>query len=330
MENNLVLVTAAHYLKILEVRRIADAANLELRHSSDFQSPEEDRQRVCALMVDAEPVTVEVMARFPNLRTIARTGTGYDSVDIEVAKERRILVSRVTHVAAEFVSEFVVGTVLALFRNIVRAHDRLVYHSEWSRQPNLALGDATIGILGLGHIGCRTAQRFAGLGVKRLLGWNRTVRPFVLETIERTALTMVPLEKVMAESDAVVVCLALNPGTRGLVSKERIALMKPQSFLVNVGRGAVVDETALACAISESRIAGAALDVYSIEGQQLLGQRFFQDLQTLASAGRNIVLTPHFASSTTSATERGITATMQNIVKVLAGRLELVELVTGD
>lgn len=329
MAINIVLVCEERYFEIESVKEKAEKGGLELRFLNGFQISATDRPRVCAFLVNAEPITGEIMDCFPNLVTIARTGTGYDSVDIQAANKRGIIVSRVTRVAAEFVSEFVVGMILGLFRNIVHAHDRLVYHSEWKHPCNLSLHDATIGIIGLGHIGCRTAERLRAVGAKNLLGWNRTSRPFVLETAKRTELVMVSVEEVMAKSDAVVVTLALTPATRGLVSAERIGLMKPSSYLVNVARGAVVDETALVQAIKEKMIAGAALDVYSIEGQALCEQPFFLDLQRLAREGRNIILTPHFASSTMSATKMGITATMANIINVLKGNLEQVDIVTG-
>lgn len=285
-----------------------------------------DPKSVCAIVLGDQSCDSHAMALFPHLRTIARTGTGYDNVDVNAAQNRGIIVTRVSSVNAEAVSEYSVGLLLALCRNIVTSHHTLFQDHEWQRVPGTMLSRMTVGIVGLGAIGRSLAVKLHGLGVGKLLGWNRTLRPLVLALIhEQPNITIVSLQEIMQKSDAVVICLASTSETQGFINKELLLLMKPTAFFVNIARGNVVDEDFLADILEEKKIAGAALDVYSIEPPQ--NEQFFAKLARNKTS--NIILTPHVASFATSAIEEMSELVAQNVISVLEGHYENVEVVNN-
>lgn len=300
----------------------------ELVRAMDLEIPEEARERVVAIVLADQSVGATEMDRFPKLQTLARTGTGYDNIDLMEAEKRGICVTRVSVLNAESVSEFAIGLIFALTRNIVQTHNRMM-KSVWQRGNGLLFKEMTVGLIGLGAVGQSLAKKLYAFGVKRLIGWNRsTFRLEVNELADDCALELVSAEKVFLESDAVVVALALTPETKGFVGKERLSLMKPEAVLVNVGRGAVVDEESLADMVLGGQLGGAALDVYSVENPEpWFEQPYMKKLVAAAEAGRNVILTPHNAATTRNSSRNVALQVGRNVLKVLRGETEGLEIV---
>ena len=195
------------------------------------------------------------------LRAISSCSAGLDHVDLSAATARRIPVGHTPGVLTDTTAELAIALLFAAARRVVEA-DRNVREGHWREwSPDLLLGrdlsGSTLGIIGLGAIGRAVAVRARALGM-RVLGWNRTPRP--IPDVE-----CVPLPELLARSDFVSVHVALAEGTRGLLDAAALAGMRPGAVLVNVSRGGIVDEAALAAALASGRLAAAALDVFETE-----------------------------------------------------------------
>lgn len=311
------------------VDREVFGGRFENRFALDFRVNSEEAGRVVAIVVADQPVDDTLMEKFPGLVTIARTGTGYDNINIKAAHERKIVVTRVSHVNAASVSDFALGCIFTLSRNIAQTHQDMI-NWRWKRNSSgLLVSEMTVGIIGLGAIGISLAKKLRALGVNRLIGWNRTMRQRVLDAAEDNGLELLEIPQVMTESDVVVVAVALAPETRGLLSREKLALMKSHATLVNIARGPVVNETALAELVAEGKIGGVALDVFSVEAPagDPFSQAFVQSLITSAARGRNVILTPHNAGLAKSSVKNISFQVARNILGVLDGDLEGVEVV---
>ena len=296
--------------------------------SNDLQAEKKLAHDVVAIVAADQPISAGIMDSYPNLRTIARTGTGYDNIDVSAAHARNIAVSRVAELNAEPVSEFAVGLMIALIRNFIGVHEKMC-GGKWDRYKGMLISEMTVGIAGLGAIGRSLARKLHSLGVKRLIGWNRTLRPQVGNTVLNPHLELCILEKLMKESDIVVVALALVPETKHLIDKRMLSKMKSTAYLVNVSRGAVVDEDALAEHMSAGKIAGVALDVFSLEppAGDLFSEPFMQKLVSCAKHGGNVILSPHNAFRTKNSEEMISLRVAENVAKVISGNTEDIELV---
>lgn len=278
---------------------------------------------VVAAVLGDQKFSAGEMDRFPNLKTIARMGTGYDNIDVREAGKRGILVSRTSGVNAKAVSDLVLGLIIALNRNIVRSHRSLAQNDRWERPPGRLLSELTVGVVGLGAIGKLVVEKLGKVGVARLLGYNRTLRMQMMGAYE---LDIAPLDYLLHVSDVAVCCLPLTPETRHLISRERMLFMKPGAMIINVGRGAVVDESALIDCLESGHLGGAALDVYSKEPP--MGEEIFTRLQALARRDdRNIILTPHMGSIAHSTESEAALRVAANILGVLENRMDDVELI---
>jgi glyoxylate reductase len=229
------------------------------------------RDDVDVLIVANEPVDLEM---FPALRLVANYGVGYDQVDVEACRRRGIAVTNTPGVLDAAVADLTFGLLLATRRRIVEG-DRIVrkgeWGSTWSTGPFLGheVAGATLGIVGYGRIGRAVARRAAGFDLD------------VIYTRET------PLDALLARADIVTLHTPLTPETTGLISRERLALLRDGATLINTARGAVVDEDALVEELETGRIS-AGLDVFVHEPhvpERLCGLP-------------NVVLTPHIASAT--------------------------------
>ena len=221
----------------------------------------------------------------PDLRIVANFGVGYDSVDVAEATRRGIVVSNTPDVLTQATAELTVALLLSLLRRVTEG-DRLVRRQDaWALSPTFMLGEGlagkTLGVVGLGRIG-REVARLAG-----------AFRMRVVHTGGSGPNEELPLERLLAEADVVTLHVPLKPETHHLIGQRELALMRPNSVLVNVSRGPVVDEAALVEALAGGQIAGAALDVYEREPEVSAGLLGLE----------NVVLTPHLGSSTHTARE---------------------------
>ena len=268
------------------------------------------------LLMCYTPVTARVIASVPRLKGIVKYGVGIDAIDIEAARARGIPVANVPEYAEDTVAEGTMALMLALVKKvkpIQRAMDSKGWVWPTAQWMGLDLSGKTLGLVGLGRIGAKVA-RMAGPGFRmRVLAFDphADAARFVEAEVERRT----ELRAFLTESDFVSVHCVLNAGTRGLIGSRELAAMKPSAYLVNVSRGAIVDEAALLRALQERRIAGAALDVYS---QEPLAKAA-HPLSALYAMD-NVVLSPHLTFFTQEAMERLEAETLERCIEVLEGR----------
>jgi D-3-phosphoglycerate dehydrogenase len=257
----------------------------------------------------------------PHLKGIVKYGVGIDAIDIEAAKRRRIPVVNIPEYAEGTVAEGAVALMLALVRKFKPLqHEMDARGWAWPTAQWLAsdLGGKTLGLVGVGRIGANVA-RIAGQGFRmKVLGFD----PYV--DSGRMARLGVEkqddLHRMLARCDIVSVHAVLTPETRHLLGERELASMKPSAALVNVSRGAIVDEAALVRALQDNRIAGAALDVYSDEPLAVSGH----PLSPL-HAMDNVVLWPHLTFHTAEAMRRLEDETLERCFEILEGRPVLVK-----
>jgi D-3-phosphoglycerate dehydrogenase len=241
------------------------------------------------LVRSATKITRESLALADRLKVIGRAGVGVDTIDVDAATERGIAV--LTAPAGNTISaaELTFALILALARRVPAA-DRSMRAGQWDRKSfnGTEVHGKTLGLLGAGRIGSEVARRSRAFGM-RVLAYD----PFLTEERARSiGLELAPLDEIVREADIVSVHVPLSDATTNLIGEAQLAQMKSSAFLVNVARGGVVDERALYRALTERRIAGAALDVF---GQEPLPAD--DPLRSLD----NVVLTPHLGASTTEA-----------------------------
>jgi glycerate dehydrogenase len=251
----------------------------------------------------------ETIGRLPQLRYIGVTATGYNIVDVAAARERNIPVCNVPDYAAQSVVQMVFAHLLN-FTLHVADHARGVAAGRWSRSPDFAYWDfslievagLTMGVVGFGRIGRATAQVALAMGMK-VLACDKVTAAFA-------GVGFVGLDELLRQSDVVSLHCPLMPETHHLVNAERLALMKRSAYLINTGRGPLVDEAALAAALRAGQIAGAGLDVLSSEPPPA-------DHPLLTAP--NCQITPHIAWATRAARKRLLDVTVSNVRAFLAG-----------
>ncbi|MBR6413623.1 MAG: hydroxyacid dehydrogenase, partial [Oscillospiraceae bacterium] len=191
------------------------------------------------------PMPAAVLRACPRLKFVDVAFTGVDHVGLDAARERGIAVSNASGYSNEAVAELVLGTVLSMARNLRAVEDRCRAGGTKDGLVGWELKGKTVGIVGLGKIGRRTAELFHAFGAK-LLAHSRTVHTDAPDDVEQ-----VGLEELLRRADIVALHCPLNDATRGLIGEAELALMKPNALLVNAARGPVVDEAALAAALRE-------------------------------------------------------------------------------
>jgi D-3-phosphoglycerate dehydrogenase / 2-oxoglutarate reductase len=254
-----------------------------------------------AIMTNWAPVTAAAIAASARLRVVTRLGVGLDNIAVDEATRRGIWVTNVPDYCLEEVSDHAVGMLLAWARGLGH-FDREVKAGRWD--PASAglrrVRDLTCGIIGLGRTGRRTAAKLRGFGV-RLLGHAR-------QCSAAAGVEMTTLEDLLHRSDVVILHVPLTAETRHLIDRERIGLMKPGAFLINVSRGAVLDTEALIDALGSGKLAGAALDV--LEEEPVVPQGLLRP---------NVILTPHIAFSSDASLRELRRKASEEVVRVLRG-----------
>ncbi len=235
-----------------------------------------------AIMTNWAPVSAKTIEACPELRIVARLGVGLDNIAVEVATARGIWVTNVPDYCVEEVSDHALSMLLAWTRGLV-PFDRAVKRGDWN--PGGAklrrLATMTVGVLGYGRIARRTVDKLAAFDA-RILVFNRSRPPTAHPRV-----AFVKLDELLAASDAVIVHLPLTTGTNHLLDEEHLRGMRRGAFLINVSRGAVVDNVALEQALDDGRLAGAGLDV--VEGEPNPPRSLVER--------PNVIVTPHVAFS---------------------------------
>ncbi|MEM2930862.1 MAG: D-glycerate dehydrogenase [Thermoproteota archaeon] len=269
----------------------------------------EDKDAVLILLSDR--IDKEFLEKAGKLRVVSAMSAGYDHIDLGEATLRGVYVTNVPRVLTDAVAEFALALLFTVARRIVEADSFLrkgSWRVAWSPMFMLgpAIGGKTLGIIGLGEIGTAIARRAKGLNM-RVVYYSRTRKPSVEEEL---GITFMGFNEVLKESDFLILSTALTPETVRMIGEKELRSMKPSSYLINISRGAIVDEKALVKALKEGWIAGAALDVFEQEPVSLDNP--------LISMG-NVVLTPHIASATFEARRRLAENAAENILRVLRG-----------
>ena len=233
-----------------------------------------------AMIAGGERITAELLDRAPRLRAIARTGVGYDAVDLSAATARKIPVMITPGTNQESVAEQTFALLLALTRSIAH-NDRTIHAGGWDRTLVTPLRGKTLGLVGLGRIGRAVATRAFAFGL-RVVAYDPV--PGDAEFEARHGIARLGFEALLAESDVVSLHLPLSEATFGLINKASLARMRPGSYLLNTARGGLVVEADLAADLASGHLAGAGLDVLNNEppepGNPLLGLP-------------NVILSPH-------------------------------------
>lgn len=235
-------------------------------------------------------VTELVLAAGRELQVVGRAGIGLDNVDVAAATRRGVIVVNAPQSNVLSAAEHTIALLLGQARNVPQAHAALKAGKwERSRWEGVELHGKTLGIIGLGRVGALVAQRALAFGM-RLVAYD----PYVAhERARQMGVELLPLGELMGQSDFVTVHLPKTPETTGLVGEKLLAGAKPGLRLVNTARGGIVDEAALATAISEGRVAGAALDVFATEPPGPASAALL--------ALEQVVVTPHLGASTRGA-----------------------------
>lgn len=261
-----------------------------------------DKQGVVTVLTDA--VTADVMDAAPELKVVANIAVGFNNIDVAAARARGIIVTNTPDVLTEATADMTWALIMDITRRVSEG-DRLIRRGGWKGWTldfmlGTELRGRQLGIIGYGRIGRAVAARAVAFGMR-----------VVYSDLQATAGSeAIPIDRLLATSDIVTLHCPLTPETRHLIDQAALARMKRSAYLINTSRGPVVDEAALAWALKERMISGAALDVYENEPD------VHPDLLTL----ENVVLTPHLGSATTDTRTAMADLAARNVVAVLSGQ----------
>jgi D-3-phosphoglycerate dehydrogenase len=302
--------------RILVTEEIADGGLERLRqagHTVDIQLDLSHEQLLSAvkgahalIIRSATDVNAEVLEAGTDLIVVGRAGVGLDNVDVDTATRRGVMVCNAPESNIVSAAEQTMALLLSVARNVPQAHAALV-QGRWERSKweGVELLDKTLGIVGLGRIGKLVATRAAAFGM-RIVAFD----PYIsAERARQLNIEIMPLDQLVAESDFLTVHLPKNKETIGIIGREMFLKAKPELRVINVARGGIIDEEALATAVKEGLIAGAALDVFTKE--PMTESPLFSIPQ--------IVVTPHLGASTREAQDKAGDVIADMVQLALAG-----------
>jgi D-3-phosphoglycerate dehydrogenase len=216
---------------------------------------------VDAIICGDDAITSRVLDAAPRLKVISKWGTGIDSIDPEACAERGVKVCNTPNAFSEPVADTVLGYMLMFTRKLEQMN-REIREGHWDKPASSALRESTLGIIGLGNCGSAVARRAAAFGMKILANDLLEIDGEFLGNME---IEMVSKEQLLSTADFVTLNTTLNPSSYQLMNDSAFLLMKPTAFLINTSRGDIVDEVALVHALEKEQLAGAGLDVFSVE-----------------------------------------------------------------
>jgi len=271
---------------------------------ADLRARVADKDALVSLLTD--PIDKALIDAGPRLKVIANVAVGYNNIDVAYALKRGIVVTHTPNVLTESVADFTWAMILAITRRLSEG-ERVVRSGQWKGWAldfmlGMELKGKQLGLVGVGRIGAAVAARAPAFGMRVVYSEARDIG---LANAER-----VSFDKLLNTSDIVSLHVPLLPETRHLIDKKALARMKRSAYLINTARGPVVDEEALAWALQQHLIAGAALDVFENE------PKVHPDLLNL----ENVLLVPHLASATTETRTSMAELAVDNVLAVLAGR----------
>ncbi len=258
-------------------------------------------------------VDADLLESGPRLKVVGRLGVGLDNLALDELRARGVTVTWAPGANAVSVAEYVLGAMLELSRRFAEV-SAAVHGGVWDRQAAIGfeLYGKTLGVVGLGDIGSRLARRAAAFGMK-LLASDPVVHDNSF-AVQEYGLELLELRDLLGRADFVSLHAPLLPGTRHLINAETLAFFKPSAYLVNTARGGLVDEAALASALRQGKLAGAALDVR--ENEPPGADDPLRGLE-------NVLLTPHVAGVTEASNRRVCLHVANDVLRVLKGAAPL-------
>jgi D-3-phosphoglycerate dehydrogenase len=273
-----------------------------------------DRDALLPAIAEADAILIrsatriddEALAGAPRLKVVARAGIGLDNVDVAAATARGVMVVNAPQSNIVSAAEQAVALLLACARNVAPANASLKA-GKWQRSKwtGVEVADKTVGVVGLGRIGVLFAQRMSAFGT-RLIAYDPYVAPARAAQI---GVRLVSLEELLRESDFISIHLPKTPETVGLIGEKELELVKPSVRFVNAARGGLVDESALAKAIGDGRVAGAGIDVFATE----------PCTDSPLFAFDSVVVAPHLGASTVEAQDKAGIAVARSVKLALEG-----------
>lgn len=265
------------------------------------------------LFTNKTPLNKETLAQLPSLKFIGVLATGYNIIDTEAAKEKGIVISNVPGYGTTSVVQLTFALLLELCLHVQR-HSDSVMDGKWARSadwsywdyPLVELAGKTMGIIGFGSIGQQVADVATAFGMN-IIGNSRKRS----DQSQRKNFRWGEIPELLAQSDVVSIHCPLTPETQELINKESLKMMKPTAFLLNTARGPIVIDQDLADALNNDVIAGAGIDVLSVEPPSADNPLF---------KTKNIIITPHIAWATKEARERLMDATVKNLSAFINGK----------
>lgn len=320
--NGVPKVVVAEFLHPAALELLAENCRLEY-HPELFRRPGELR----AALIDADGLVVRnqtmvtgALVAGTRLRVVGRVGVGLDNLELPALRAAGLTVTFTPGANAVSVAEYTLGAMVALARRFPEISPQ-VHSGQWNRQASIGfeLAGKALGIIGLGDIGGKVARLGSALSM-RLLATDPAVTPDA-PLVRELGVEMLPQQELLSEADVVSLHVPLLESTRGLIDRQALAQMKQGAYLVNSARGGVVDEAALAEALLEGRLSGAALDVRETEPPA-------RD-DPLAGV-RNVLLTPHIAGVTEESMVRACLRVVRDVLRVLGGQAPESEAPTQD
>ena len=307
-----ILITAPPILPSIE-----DYRNLFEKNSAELVTPPFEvkeclyEKELNELLVDIDGIicgddklTKDVLTQANKLKVISKWGTGIDSIDAEEAKNLGIKVYRVKGAFANPVADTVMAYIL-MFARRIKEKDMTVRNGPWEKIPSITLKEATLGVIGVGHIGKALVRRAISFGMNVL---GNDIIQIPQDFINETGIEMVSLSDLLVCSDFVSLHCDLNKTSYKLIGDKELKLMKSDGFLINTSRGEVVDEKALEQVLINKQITGAALDVFEVE--PLPESSSLRELD-------NVYLSPHNANSSFMVFKEVHAASIQNLFRGL-------------
>jgi phosphonate dehydrogenase len=310
------IVVTQHIHKEVQERLSAHGL-LDMNSGSEPWPRTEVMQRVSqatALMgFMTDQIDQEILHAAPHLKIVACALKGYDNYDVHACTKSGVWLSIVPDLLTEPTAELAIGLAISLARH-VRQSDAYIRSGQFqgwrTHFYGMGLHGSSVAIVGLGQVGCAIAQRLEGFGCERVLGVDPHAQP--------TGVELVSLEFALQHADYLFLATPLLPSTHHLISAQQLALSKPGQLIINVGRGSVVDESAIAQALYSEKLGGYAADVFECEDWQL-PQRPLQIRSDLL-AHSNTLLTPHIGSAVKKVRIAIEHSAADNIIAVLQGK----------
>jgi glycerate dehydrogenase len=265
-----------------------------------------------AIFTNKTPLSKDVISRMPKLKFIGVLATGYNVVDVKAAKERGVIVTNVPAYGTASTAQMAISLLLELCQN-VGMHSESVHKGEWTKNvdwcywkhPLIELSSKNMGIIGYGRIGQATGRIAQALGMTVLANSR-----FQNKTLESATMKYVELDTLFSESDVISLHCPLADATEGIINKESIAMMKDGILIINNSRGPLIVEQDLADALNSGKVAGAAVDVVSVEPIRA-------DNPLLRA--KNCIITPHISWAPIESRRRLIDIAVENLERFIAG-----------